>query len=729
MESRLRPLHVAARLRAWIDVDHADERMVDVDLLAARLGVTVAEFAPRFQPPGTLGFLEPGEDLIFLRQGLSLPIRRFTLAHELGHAVLHRTGGAVAEVLHAVLGEMPSALEEDVATCVARDLDTPLDLLAMDDEQLAPGQAYSARSRREMQANAFAAALLLPSAALLHASLGAPRDTTRSAQSLARRFGVSEDVVLRRLAALLVEREADGRAASHNEPAAPHPLDRAQRAAAAAEAPALVVAGPGTGKTSTLVGRVAYLVRERGVACEAILALTFSNKAAREMRERVEELLATTSIGNFDSSTPSTVMPTIATIHAYCGELLRQYAPLVGLRPDFRLVTQAEGYFLLRTACARLPLVHYQPIAAPTQYFPELLGAISRAKDELAAPEDYARAAESMTARASAGDERDAAARASEVAGIYAAYQRTLEARGDADFGDLVRLTVRLLREHPEVREQVRARYAAILVDEFQDINRAMGVLLRELAGAEGSLWAVGDADQAIYRFRGASPANLARFTDDYPRAHVCRLEHNYRSAPPILAAAAAVAGSLLGHADARPLVATRSVEADPVLTLATAPNEDAEIAGLVAAIEAYRAAGRGAEEIAVLCRTRRLAQRAAAALRAANIPVCMPAPLLEQEKIKDLLAVFALLADPGGAGWLRAGHSPAHAYTRADAMALLSAARERAVSPLRLAATEDEYPAGNLGVWIGGSGASSCRAGQATNGAERGHRAGTLSL
>src|SRR6185312_2585414 len=266
-------------------------------------------------------------------------------------------------------------------------------------------------------------------------------------------------------------------------------------------------------------------------------------KAAREMADRLGMLLHDTA-GTDDSASDEhgplaqPPGPTVSTIHAFCGDMLRRYAPLVGLRPDFRVIGEAEGYFLLRRVASGLHLQHYMPLTAPTLYFPDLLRAISRAKDSLIEPEDYAATAQTMLDAAHTPDDRLAAERAREVAAIYDAYQQALAARGDTDFGDLVRLCVRLFREHGEVLAAVRQEYSSVLVDEFQDINRAMGALLQLLAGEAGALWAVGDADQAIYRFRGASPANLAQFRNDYRDAHVHHLSGNYRSTPTIIAAA-----------------------------------------------------------------------------------------------------------------------------------------------------------------------------------------------
>jgi ATP-dependent DNA helicase UvrD/PcrA len=666
-------------------------RAVPVDDLAVQLGLVVLPFHPETRRSGTLGWLEPGEDIVFLRDGIAEPIRRFTLAHELGHFVLHRQHQSERDSLED---------ENALALCDGADLDSPLDGLAAD-EVLRAGQVYSGKARRESEANSFAASLLLPSAPLLRrfAALSAAAPTTRArrllTQRLAAEFGVSEEVLLRRLTALLARGPDDD---GHDDevpgegspaPRAELPLDAWQREAARSETPALIVAGPGTGKTSTLVARVAHLVRERGVPADAILALTFSNKAAGEMRERLTALLASAS----STSTPLT-LPAVSTIHAFCGDLLRRYGPLVGLRPDFRLIGAADGYFLLRRLADDLVLSRYQPLGAPAFHFPTLLAAISRAKDELCDAQRYADAAAAMRAAAETPEQRDAAAQAVEVAAVYTAYEAALSASGDADFGDLIRLTVQLLDERPEILTELRVHFQHVLVDEFQDINRAMGVLFHTLAGERGPLWAVGDADQAIYRFRGASPANLARFTREYPGAHIHTLRRNYRSVPAVLHAAAGVAGTVLGAGERPPLEASRSAGTAAALTLASAAVEDAELSGLADAIQRRVAAGRSLGDQVVLCRTRRQCQRVARFLQDAGISVRLTAPLLEQDDIKDVLAVVALLADRSGAGLLRAGRISDHAFSLADARAVLAAAQgPRATPPALLLSEQDTVP------------------------------------
>ncbi|HEV8189919.1 MAG TPA: ATP-dependent helicase, partial [Ktedonobacterales bacterium] len=688
MDDSLRPRLAANRLltlaRERVTTSSSPE--TPVDRLAEELGLAVSHFNAQSHP-GTLGYLEPGEPLIFLQQGLPEPLRRFTLAHEIGHAVLHRSGGRAAALAGTAQELMlsPGDWQDD---CDVVDLAALADLSDLTDETLHAGQAYSARARRESEANAFAAALLLPAAPLLARFLGSLRNTGRPrTRELAEAFGVSEDVVLRRLTALLVERDqveepVERVSAAMHEPTA-SVLDASQQIAVESGVPALIVAGPGTGKTSALLARIAHLIGKLRVAPTRILALTFSRRAATELRERLEVLL----IGQSEvaASAPLAVptMPVVSTFHAFCGDLLRRYGDLVGLRPDFRLVTETEGYFLLRQVTRGLDLRHYQPLTAPALYFPDILQAISRAKDELVGPEDYVERAQALAGAATTSEEREDADKALEIAAIYQAYQDALQERGDPDFGDVIRLTVQLLRERAEVLEEVRAEYPHMLVDEFQDINRAMGVLLRTLAGEAGALWAVGDPDQAIYRFRGASPANLARFTEEYRRAEVHHLTQNYRSCAPIVEAAVAVARGVIGELERPQLAAVRGEVPAGEVTLAAAQDEANELAGIAQTIETRVAAGRSYGEQAVLCRTRRQVRRVAEALEARGVPVRLVAPLLEQPEIKDVLAVLALLVDSNGAGLLRAGNLPGHRFSQEDALAVLAAGRARGIAPV----------------------------------------------
>ncbi len=705
-----------------------------LDELTAWLGLEITTFHPDDYPQGTYGFVEPGENLVWLCRDLPETLRRFTLAHELGHALLHRQAG------HQHFSYNPSQLaaefgqgvsrEDPCQTSDVREEVTGLIYQQQAEELLGIGLSYDPRSQRELAANVFAAELLMPVERVRALYLAGEVP----ANKLASVFDVSNAAMLNRLAGLLLEtketstREASTREASTREPSTRGPstreagrpqgsplqytseasilsgdggektpayspeepkkqYDEFQQAAIEAPVPALIVAGPGSGKTSTLIGRAEYLIDTLGIPPENILALTFSRKAAEEMQERLQHVLD-----------EQATLPKVSTFHAFCAELLRTYGSLVGLRQDFAFIDDAEGYFLLLRLAAELPLRHYQNLIAPAYYFPAILSAISRAKDELVTPAEYKRLALRMLEQASTGDEIQEAEKALEIAEIYALYQAALERQGDSDFGGLIMLTVQLLQEHAGLRQELQQKYQHILVDEFQDINRASGVLLRELAGDARRVWVVGDANQAIYSFRGASPANIANFRDDYPKAVILPLSRNYRSRPDIVSLAEAFRCEQLEPGSAQGIVQTaRPTATDTYVTLATAPDEASELNGLISDIRRKRAAGYNFRDMVVLCRTRAQARKITQALVAANLPVIERGGMLEQEHIKNLVSIVMLLAEPSGMGILRAARQPDHLLTQSDIEALLLAAREQKCSPVKLM-LRDEATSGRNG-------------------------------
>ncbi len=681
MDDRIQALGAARQLLQSFKKDHPQWTgdRPPLEDLAGWLGLEIAAFHPDDYPPGTYGFLEPDENLVWLRRDLTDTIRRFTLAHELGHAVLHRRAGYRRMAFNALLLAQESAQgmsRED--PCQMQDVrEEAMGLIYQEqaEELLGIGLTYDPRSERELAANIFAAELLMPLERVraLYLSNQVP------AGELARIFGVSHAAMLNRLTGLLVEtRETPEQAAPRQVEAAPLPekeYDEFQRAAIEAPIPALIVAGPGSGKTSTLIGRAEYLIYTLGVPPENILALTFSRKAAEEMQERLQQVLAAHSMS-----------PTVSTFHAFCAELLRTHGSLVGLRQDFAFVDDAEGYFLLRRLSEALPLRLYQNLNTPTMYFPAMLSGISRAKDELVTPAEYKRLALLMLEQAAGEEETQQAEKALEIADIYALYQAALERQGDSDFGGLIMLTVQLLQEHPEVRAELQQKYQHILVDEFQDINRASGVLLRLLAGEQRRVWVVGDANQAIYSFRGASPANIANFKDDYPDAVVLPLSCNYRSRPDIVSLADAFRCEHLEPGGRQGLVQTsRPTSPGAYITLAVAADEASELNGLVSDIRRKQAAGYTFRDIVVLCRTRAQARKVTQALVAANLPVIERGGMLEQEHIKNLLSLVILVAEPSGMGILRAARLSGHPLAQGDIEALLLAAREQKSAPVML--------------------------------------------
>jgi ATP-dependent DNA helicase UvrD/PcrA len=668
---------------------------VPLNELAAWLGLEIATFDPGDYPKGTYGFLEPGENLIWLRRYLSEGMHRFTLAHEIGHAVLHRQ--AAYQHTSFRLAQSIGVLDPGAAfevSCKEYDVrEDVTDLLFQDqaEELLGIGISYDPRSQREIAANIFAAELLMPLERVraLYLIAEAP------ANELAGVFGVSKSALLNRLSVLLTPgtgdhkgrpvigdggNSADGSSDNTHSPnetilSPEKQYDEFQQAAIEAPTPALIVAGPGSGKTSTLIGRVEYLIHTQGIAPEHILALTFSRKAAEEMQERLQSALD-----------EQVALPTVSTFHAFCAEQLRTYATLVGLRQDFTFVDDAEGYFLLLRLANELPLRHYQNLNMPTYHFPTILNGISRAKDELVSPLEYKWLALRMREQASSDEEIERAEKALEIADIYALYQAALERQKNTDFGGLIMLTVQLLQEHPQVRKQLQQEYQHILVDEFQDINRASGVLLRELAGDMRHVWVVGDANQAIYGFRGASPANIANFRNDYAGAVVLPLSRNYRSRPDIVSFADAFRSKQLDSDNIQVTFQTaRTAVVDPYITLAVANDETSELNGLISDIRRKLAEGYNFRDIVILSRTRAQARKISQALVSASLPVIERGGLLEQEHIKNLLSIVMLFADLSGMGLLRAARQPEHTLTQYDIETLLQATREQNVSPMTL--------------------------------------------
>jgi DNA helicase-2/ATP-dependent DNA helicase PcrA len=320
-----------------------------------------------------------------------------------------------------------------------------------------------------------------------------------------------------------------------DEPAPQNPADRIleglnpeqRRAVEWDTGPLLIIAGAGTGKTSVVTRRIAYLIATKRAKPQEILALTFTDKAAGEMEERVDLLVpyGYTEVW-------------ISTFHAFGDRVLRDHALLLGLPPDFRVLNRAEQVLFLREHLFELPLRRYRPLADPTRHLQALVQLFSRAKDEDVTPEDYRRYAESLAASAADPEAQAEADRQMELAEAYAAYQALLLQHGLLDFGDLITRTLELFRQHPQVLRRYQERFRYVLVDEFQDTNYAQFELVKLLAAPHRNVTAVGDDDQAIYKWRGAALSNLLNFTQTYPDAERVVLVRNYRSSQAILDAA-----------------------------------------------------------------------------------------------------------------------------------------------------------------------------------------------
>jgi DNA helicase-2/ATP-dependent DNA helicase PcrA len=280
------------------------------------------------------------------------------------------------------------------------------------------------------------------------------------------------------------------------------------------EGPVLIVAGAGSGKTRALTHRMAYLIREKGVSPYEILAITFTNKAAQEMAERVEGLLGTRIAKGM----------WILTFHSACARILRREHTHLGVPSHFSIYDEGDTERTIAMCLKQMDI-------DPKRYPPRAVAAvIGRAKDNLIAPAEFAQEANTYYERT--------------VAEIYAVYQRRLKAAGALDFDDIIMETVRLFREHPEVLQHYQERFHYVLIDEYQDTNRAQYHLVNQLAARHRNICVVGDADQGVYSWRGATIKNLLDFEHDYPDAAIFVMEQNYRSTQNILQ----LANALIEH-------------------------------------------------------------------------------------------------------------------------------------------------------------------------------------
>src|SRR5438552_14163162 len=269
-------------------------------------------------------------------------------------------------------------------------------------------------------------------------------------------------------------------------------LNDAQRRAVVHDAgPLLVVAGAGTGKTRVITYRIAHLINEGKARPHEILALTFTDKAAAEMEERVDRLVP---YGYADVE--------ISTFHAFGDRILREHSLEVGLAPDFRVLSRAEQVIFFRDRIFEFPLERYRPLGDPTRHLQAIISLISRCKDEDISPAEYHACAERLRLGAEDDEANDRAAQQAELAATYARYQELMARESAVDFGDQIVLALNLLRGRSHVLNAYQRRFRYILIDEFQDTNHAQFEMVKLLAARHRNLTAVFDDDPAIYRFR-----------------------------------------------------------------------------------------------------------------------------------------------------------------------------------------------------------------------------------
>lgn len=382
------------------------------------------------------------------------------------------------------------------------------------------------------------------------------------------------------------------------------------------DGPLLLMAGAGSGKTRVLTHRIAYLIEEKEVNPWNILAITFTNKAAKEMKERVNAILAS---GGEDVW--------VSTFHSMCVRILRRDVDFIGYNRNFTIIDSSEQLTLMKRILKELNI-------DPKKYDPRsILGTISQAKNSLQTPQDFAKMQGSYYEEI--------------VAKCYAAYQKELQYNQCMDFDDLIMNTIRLFEEHPDSLTYYQNKFHYIHVDEYQDTNHAQYTLVNLLAGRFRNLCVVGDADQSIYGWRGADMQNILDFEKDYPDAAVILLEQNYRSTKNILSAANQV---IENNSNRKPKNLWTENKEGNKITYYRADNERDETRFIVDRMqEEIRSNHRNYGDFAILYRTNAQSRVMEETLLKANIPYKMVGghKFYDRKEIKDILAYLNVLANP----------------------------------------------------------------------------------
>ncbi|MEO6120897.1 MAG: DNA helicase PcrA [Acidimicrobiales bacterium] len=388
-----------------------------------------------------------------------------------------------------------------------------------------------------------------------------------------------------------------------------------QQAVLHGDGPLLVVAGAGSGKTRVLTRRVAHLVVERGVSPFAILAITFTNKAADEMKQRVAALVG-----------PVAERMWVSTFHSACVRILRRDAARLGYRSSFTIYDQSDAHRLTGYVLRDLDL---DPKKLPPR---AVHNVISTAKNELVGVEAFAERARSAHDR--------------HVADVYREYQQRLRAASAMDFDDLLMVAVELLRAEPDVLAHYRERFRHILVDEYQDTNRAQNELVVLLGGEHRNVCVVGDSDQSVYRFRGADIRNILEFEDAFPESTTVVLEQNYRSTQTILDAANAVIANNVAR---KPKALWTEQPGGELILRYHAQEEHDEAAWVARQMRARRRKGTPWGDMAVFYRTNAQSRVVEEALVRGDIPytVVGGTRFFDRKEVKDLLAYLRAVANP----------------------------------------------------------------------------------
>ncbi|MEA2020201.1 MAG: ATP-dependent DNA helicase [Patescibacteria group bacterium] len=469
-------------------------------------------------------------------------------------------------------------------------------------------------------------------------------------------------------------------------------LNQKQKKAVTYEgAPLLIVAGPGTGKTRVITEKIRYLISERNVDPQSILAVTFTDKAAEEMLMRVDQVMP---LGYEE--------PWLSTFHSFCDRILRESGLEIGLDPDYEILTATDQWLFVRNNLFQFDLDYYMPLGNPSKFISALLEFFSRARDEDVDPKEFKKFVEDQIPTSPAGRrrgdkitnnklletaEREQVEKLQELAEAYAKYRELKLAASVMDFGDLVYWTLKLFRERPSVLARYQNQFKHILVDEFQDTNYAQYQLIKLLAPPEASpnLLVVGDDAQAIYKFRGASLSNILAFKEDYPHAETVILNKDYRNPQPLIECSSKVARNNDPYTLEAKLGIDKQLEAVgdsdgdqsavEVLCFDTLEGEAEGVTERI--IELTKEGGYRFRDFAILARANSHLDPFVAALKRSGIPYQLIGNrgLLDQPEIRNLIAFLRVVADPSDSSalfeWLGAHVFDISAEEIADALSL----------------------------------------------------------
>lgn len=399
--------------------------------------------------------------------------------------------------------------------------------------------------------------------------------------------------------------------------------DKQSEACCYTDGPLLILAGAGSGKTRVITHRIAYLMEKCNVNPYNILAITFTNKAAKEMRERVDNIVGEGALGVW-----------VSTFHSMCVRILRKHIERIGGTKDFSIYDTDEQKVVMKETIRYLNL--------DPKLYPEkaMLAAISKAKENYVSPDDYER-------------ENATSFRDQQIAKIYREYQRRLKISNALDFDDLIYQTIFLFETNPDVLAEYQERFKYIMVDEYQDTNHTQFILVKQLAAKYRNLCVVGDDDQSIYKFRGANIYNILNFEEEYPDAKVVKLEQNYRSTANILNTANAVIANNEGRKDK---TLWTDKEDGEKITFTKYNDEYKEAEGTVSKIKSVKRMGVSYGSMAILYRTNAQSRVLEEKLIYENVPYKLVGGtnFYARKEIRDIVAYLKVLANPSDANALK---------------------------------------------------------------------------